>query len=77
MNKRAEEFVNSKVSELNGLVPLKSEVIKWLIDFASDEVKAINYNRCCTECSDKEEKAFGRGYNLGAKEASNEILSSI
>lgn len=45
MKQRAEDFVNSKVSELNGLAPLKSEVIKWLIDFASDEVKAINYNR--------------------------------
>ena len=26
---------------------------------------------------DKEEIAFGKGYNLGAKEASDEILSSI
>lgn len=28
-------------------------------------------------CADKEEKAFGKGYNLGAKEASDEILSKI
>ena len=49
MNKRAEEFVNSKTSELNGLAPDKLTVIKWLTDFASDEVEAINYTRCCTE----------------------------
>tara|TARA_R110002153_G_scaffold222507_1_gene374866 strand:+ start:87 stop:233 length:147 start_codon:yes stop_codon:yes gene_type:complete len=47
MNKRAEEFVNSKTSELNGLAPDKLTVIKWLTDFASDEVEAINYTRCC------------------------------
>ncbi len=40
-------------------------------------VKNIAVTHCCTECSDKKEKAFGKGYNLGAKEANDEILSSI
>lgn len=49
MKKRAEEFVNSKTSELNGLAPDKLTVIKWLTEFAEDEVKAISITRCCTE----------------------------
>ena len=56
MNKRAEEFVNSKTSELNGLAPDKLTVIKWLTDFASDQVKAINYNRCSTQLNNLKNK---------------------
>ena len=52
MNKRAEEFVNSKTSELNGLEPDKLTVIKWLTDFASDEVEAINYTHSCKSDSE-------------------------
>ena len=58
MKQRAEEFVNSKVSELNGLAPDKLTVIKWLTDFASDEVKAINYTRCSTKLKDKKKPNF-------------------
>ena len=53
MNKRAEEFVNSKTSELNGLEPDKLTVIKWLTDFASDEVEAINYTHSCKSDSEQ------------------------
>ena len=38
IEKRAEEFVNSKVSELNGLAPDKLTVIKWLIEFTKEEL---------------------------------------
>tara|TARA_R110000764_G_C10782278_1_gene356366 strand:+ start:245 stop:550 length:306 start_codon:yes stop_codon:yes gene_type:complete len=58
MNKRAEEFVNSKTSELNGLVPDKLTVIKWLTDFASDEVEAINYTHCSLQLKDKYNENF-------------------
>jgi len=47
MEKRAEEFVNSKASEMNGLPPDKLTVIKWLTDFAKDEVEAIAVAHSC------------------------------
>ena len=41
MKQRAEDFINSKASELNGLAPDKSTVVKWLAEFANDELKEI------------------------------------
>ena len=77
MNKRAEEFVNSKTSELNGLAPDKLTVIKWLTDFASDEVKAINYTRCCTTLKDKETISFeDLKKTLNPKELKKQILTT-
>ena len=54
---------------------IKQEVIS--LNEYRNLVKNIEVIHCCTECSDREEKAFGRGYSLGAKEASDEILSNI
>ena len=49
MKQRAEDFINSKASELNGLAPDKSTVVKWLAEFANDELKEIK-------------KGYDRGY---------------
>lgn len=58
MEQRAEEFVNMKASDLNGLAPSKEQVVKWLTEFAKNEVKAINYTRCSEQLKGKYGKDF-------------------
>ena len=55
MENRAEEFVNSKAIEMNGLPPDKLTVIKWLTEFAKDEVKAINFTDSSLQLPKEEE----------------------
>jgi len=50
-------------------------------DFVMDNEGFINEQLKLCEvsisCAEKEEIAFGKGYNLGAKEAATDILNSI
>ena len=42
-----------------------------------DRAQQLTLTDVGCSCADKEEIAFGKGYNLGAKEAADEICSKI
>ena len=55
----------------------KKYIYENLIDIRQEITKQLTLTDVGCSCADKEEIAFGKGYNLGAKEAADEICSKI
>jgi hypothetical protein len=49
----------------------------WHLQQLRSEIKQLALHDASCSCADKEEIAFGKGYNLGAKEAADDISSRI